>query len=316
MAADTTGVSPTEIAPNEAFPLTAHAPPPAKGRVVVVTSGKGGVGKTTSTASFAYGLSELGYKVCVIDFDIGLRNLDLHLGVERRVIFDFVNVIQEECTLSQALIPDRATANLSLLAASQTRDKSALTVEGVERVLGELKAMGFDYIVCDSPAGIESGALHAMYFADEAIITSNPEISAVRDADKMIGVIHSKSRRVVAGEDPVECMILVTRYDAKRVHSREILSVHDIQEFLGCPVVGVVPESENVLASTNRGMPVIRSATGDAGCDEAQEASAAGGAYKDTVLRYAHEPDLPFRFLKYKQPSLFKRVMGAISGNE
>ena len=190
-----------------------------RGRIVCITSGKGGVGKTTAAASFATGLAQRGNKTCVVDFDIGLRNLDIHLGVERRVIFDFVNVLLEECTLSQALIKDKREPNLSMLAASQTRDKESLTVEGVERVLADL-ATSFDYVVLDSPAGIESGARHAMYFADDAIIVTNPELSSVRDADKMVGFVWSKSRRAELGPDeakPVTQTLLINRYDPQRV---------------------------------------------------------------------------------------------------
>ena len=189
-----------------------------RGRIVCITSGKGGVGKTTSAASFAYGLAERGRKTCVVDFDIGLRNLDIHLGMERRVIFDFVNVLFEECTLHQALIKDKRNENLKMLAASQTRDKDSLTVDGVERVLAEL-AKSFDYVVLDSPAGIESGARHAMYFADDAIIVTNPELSSCRDADKMVGFVSSRSRRAEIGVDGVSQTLLITRYDPNRVRT-------------------------------------------------------------------------------------------------
>ena len=189
-----------------------------RGRIVCITSGKGGVGKTTSAASFAYGLAERGRKTCVVDFDIGLRNLDIHLGMERRVIFDFVNVLFEECTLNQALIKDKRNENLKMLAASQTRDKDSLTVDGVERVLAEL-AKSFDYVVLDSPAGIESGARHAMYFADDAIIVTNPELSSCRDADKMVGFVSSRSRRAEMGVDGVSQTLLITRYDPNRVRT-------------------------------------------------------------------------------------------------
>lgn len=229
-----------------------------RGRIVCVTSGKGGVGKTTSAASFALGLAQNGRKTCVVDFDIGLRNLDIHLGMERRVIFDFVNVLLDECTLNQALIKDKREDNLSMLAASQTRDKESLTVEGVEKVLSEL-ASSFDYVVLDSPAGIESGARHAMYFADDAIIVTNPELSSCRDADKMIGFISSRSRRAEIGQEvaPVSQTLLITRYDPIRAEAEESLSLNDIEELLGLPVVGVVPESKDVLTCTNLGAPII-----------------------------------------------------------
>jgi septum site-determining protein MinD len=200
-------------------PSTVDDPQTAsRGRIVCITSGKGGVGKTTSAASFALGLAEKGHKTCVVDFDIGLRNLDIHLGMERRVIFDLVNVLLEECSLQQALIKDKRNDNLVMLAASQTRDKDSLTVEGVERVLAGLTD-NFDYVVLDSPAGIESGARHAMYFADDAIIVTNPELSSCRDADKMVGFISSRSRRSEIGGStlPVSQTLLITRYDPVRV---------------------------------------------------------------------------------------------------
>jgi septum site-determining protein MinD len=215
------------------------------GRLIVVTSGKGGVGKTTVSASFAYGLAARGHKTCVVDFDIGLRNLDLHLGAERRVIFDFVNVMQNECVLNQALIKDRKNPNLYLLAASQTKDKDVLTLEGVDKVLNDLKDQ-FEFVVLDSPAGIESGARHAMYFADDAIITTNPEISACRDSDKMIGFISSKSLRAIEGREPVNQMLLVNRYDPERAEKEEMLQLKDITELLGLNLLGVIPESKSV----------------------------------------------------------------------
>lgn len=198
-----------------------------RGRIVCITSGKGGVGKTTAAASFATGLAQRGRKTCVVDFDIGLRNLDIHLGAERRVIFDFVNVLLDECTLQQALIKDKREPNLSMLAASQTRDKESLTLEGVERVLADL-AKSFEYVVLDSPAGIESGAKHAMYFADDTIIVVNPELSSCRDADKMVGFVWSKSRRAELGPDeakPVTQTLLINRYDPERVSTEYCLFV-------------------------------------------------------------------------------------------
>ncbi len=167
-------------------------------KVLVVTSGKGGVGKTTSSAAIGTGLALRGHKTVIVDFDVGLRNLDLIMGCERRVVYDFVNVINNEATLSQALIKDKRLENLFVLAASQTRDKDALTQDGVERVINELKQT-FDFIVCDSPAGIEKGAHLAMYFADEAIVVTNPEVSSVRDSDRMLGLLASKSRRAEKG---------------------------------------------------------------------------------------------------------------------
>ena len=211
-------------------------------RILVVTSGKGGVGKTTSSAAIATGLAQKGKKTVVIDFDIGLRNLDLIMGCERRVVYDFVNVIQGDATLNQALIKDKRTENLFILPASQTRDKDALTREGVEKVLNELGEMDFDFIICDSPAGIESGALMALYFADEAIITTNPEVSSVRDSDRILGILSSKSRRAEQGQEPIKEHLLLTRYNPGRVSRGDMLSMEDVLEILCIPLIGVIPE--------------------------------------------------------------------------
>jgi septum site-determining protein MinD len=225
--------------------------------VVVVTSGKGGVGKTTTSASFASGLAMRGKKTVVIDFDIGLRNLDLILGCERRVVYDFINVITGDAKLSQALVRDKRNENLSILAASQTKDKDALKEESVKAVFDELREMGFDYIVCDSPAGIETGALMALRFADQAIVVTNPEVSAVRDADRMLGIISSKSLRAEKGLEPVKEHLVITRYVPKRANKGEMLGHADVQELLNIPILGVIPESETVLECSNQGTPVI-----------------------------------------------------------
>ena len=192
-------------------------------KIIVVTSGKGGVGKTTTSASFATGLALRGHKTAVIDFDVGLRNLDLILGCERRVVYDFINVLQGDAKLGQALIKDKHAENLHILAASQTRDKDALTPEGVKRVLDELAEMGFEYIVCDSPAGIESGALLAMRYADEALIVTNPEVSSVRDSDRILGMLSSKTKRAKEGGDPIKEHLLITRYNPNRVAGGQML---------------------------------------------------------------------------------------------
>ncbi len=225
-------------------------------KVIVVTSGKGGVGKTTSSAAIGTGLALKGFKTVIIDFDIGLRNLDLIMGCERRVVYDFVNVINGESNLNQALIKDKRVDKLFILPASQTRDKDALTREGVERVLNELKK-DFDYIVCDSPAGIEAGAMMAMYFADEAIVTTNPEVSSVRDSDRILGILHSKSKRAEEGLESVKEHLLLTRYNPERVEKGEMLSVEDVQEILAIKLLGVIPESQAVLSASNSGQPVI-----------------------------------------------------------
>lgn len=255
-------------------------------RIIVVTSGKGGVGKTTSSAAIATGLAQKGKKTVVIDFDIGLRNLDLIMGCERRVVYDFVNVIQGDATLNQALIKDKRTENLFILPASQTRDKDALTREGVEKVLDDLQEMGFDFIICDSPAGIETGALMALYFADEAIITTNPEVSSVRDSDRILGILSSKSRRAENGDDPIKEHLLLTRYNPGRVSRGDMLSMEDVLEILRIPLVGVIPESPSVLRASNQGEPVILDNESDA-----------GQAYRDTVERLMGE-ERQFRFVE------------------
>jgi septum site-determining protein MinD len=267
-------------------------------RTVVVTSGKGGVGKTTTSASFASGLALRGHKTVVIDFDVGLRNLDLILGCERRVVYDFVNVIHREATLNQALIRDKHSENLYVLPASQTRDKEALTEEGVERVLGELREMGFDYIVCDSPAGIEHGALMALTFADEAIVVTNPEVSSVRDSDRILGILQAKSRRAKEGREPVKEHLLVTRYAPKRVESGEMLSHDDIQDLLRIPLLGIIPESEMVLQSSNKGTPAIH-----------LKGEPVAEAYRDVVARFLGE-EVPLRFAMAERRGLMQRLFG------
>ncbi len=231
-------------------------------KIVVVTSGKGGVGKTTSSAAIGAELASRGYKTVVVDFDIGLRNLDLIMGCERRVIFDFVNVIHNDASLNQALIKDKRNENLYILPASQTRDKDALNKEGVERILNDLRK-DFQFIICDSPAGIEKGALMALYFADEAVVVTNPEISSVRDSDRIIGVLNSRSRRSELGQE-IKKHLLVTRYAQSRVNKGEMLSVEDVQEILAIPLLGIIPESSAVLAASNQGIPVTLNDESDA----------------------------------------------------
>jgi len=267
-------------------------------RIVVVTSGKGGVGKTTTSASFSSGLAMRGHKTAVIDFDVGLRNLDLIMGCERRVVYDFVNVIQGEATLNQALIRDKQLDNLYILPASQTRDKDALTKDGVEKVLNDLSGMGFDYIVCDSPAGIETGALMAAYFADDALVVTNPEVSSVRDSDRILGILSAKSRRAEQGNEPVKEFLLLTRYNPKRVVEGEMLSLQDIEDILRIRLIGVIPESESVLQASNQGIPAIHLKDSDVAC-----------AYQDVVARYLGE-DKPLRFVDYEKPGLLKRLFG------
>jgi septum site-determining protein MinD len=271
---------------------------PALTEIIVVTSGKGGVGKTTTSASLACGLARRGKKVAVIDFDIGLRNLDLIMGCERRVVYDFVNVINGDCTLKQALIKDKRFDTLFVLAASQTRDKDALTPDGVKRVLDELTADQFDYIICDSPAGIEKGAHLAMYFADRAVVVVNPEVSSVRDSDRILGLLASKTARAEAGNGGVKEHLLLTRYSPKRVATGEMMSVSDVKEILGLDVVGVVPESQDVLTASNAGTPVILN-----------ESSDASQAYDDAVSRLLGETK-PLRFIEEPKKGFFARVFG------
>lgn len=265
--------------------------------VIVVTSGKGGVGKTTTSAAFGTGLAQRGKRTVLIDFDVGLRNLDLIMGLERRVVFDIVNVIQGEAKLNQALIRDKRVDTLAILPASQTRDKDALTKEGVQQIIEEL-SREFDYIICDSPAGIEKGAMLALYFADQAIIVTNPEVSSVRDSDRILGVLQSRSRRAEEKRERVKEHLLVTRYDPARVERGEMLKLEDVQEILAIPLLGVVPESESVLRASNTGTPVILDAE-----------SNAGQAYKDAVGRFLGE-DVPHRFLEPERKGLLRRLFG------
>ncbi len=266
-------------------------------KIIVVTSGKGGVGKTTTSASFSTGLALRGKKTAVIDFDVGLRNLDLIMGCERRVVYDFVNVINGEATLKQALIKDKNVDNLFVLAASQTRDKDALTQEGVQKVLDDL-AQDFDYIICDSPAGIERGAFLAMYFADEALVVTNPEVSSVRDSDRVLGILASKSRLAEQGNAKVKEHLVLTRYNPARVAKGEMLSVEDVNDILAIPLLGVIPESPTVLTSSNSGEPVIRDPN-----------SEAGQAYTDVVARFLGE-DKPMRFMTEPKKGLFGKLFG------
>lgn len=266
-------------------------------KIVVITSGKGGVGKTTTSASFAAGLALRGYKTVVIDFDVGLRNLDLIMGCENRIVYDFVDVISGAARLSQALVKDKTLDNLFILPASQTRDKDALTDDGVARVMEEL-ATQFDYIICDSPAGIERGAQLAMYHADEALVVTNPEISSVRDSDRIIGILQSRTKRVEEGGSVREHLI-ITRYNAERAANGDMMSLDTISnEILKIPLIGVVPESNSVLEASNNGVPVIH-----------QTDSVAGQCYADIVARFLGE-ERPFRHIDVKKKGLLARWFG------
>jgi septum site-determining protein MinD len=267
-------------------------------RIIVVTSGKGGVGKTTTSASFAAGLALAGHKTAVIDFDVGLRNLDLIMGCERRVVYDLINVIQGEANLNQALIKDKQCDNLFVLAASQTRDKEALNKEGVEKVLKDLDGMGFEYIVCDSPAGIETGAMMAMHFADEALVVTNPEVSSVRDSDRILGMLASKTRRAIEGKEPVKEHLLITRYNPNRVDQGQMLSLEDIKDILRIKLIGVIPESESVLLASNQGTPAVH-----------LKGSDVSEAYKDVVDRFLGQ-EMPMRFIDPQKNGFLKRLFG------
>ncbi|HWS26127.1 MAG TPA: septum site-determining protein MinD [Xanthomonadales bacterium] len=267
------------------------------GEIIVVTSGKGGVGKTTTSASLACGFAKRGKKTAVVDFDIGLRNLDLIMGCERRVVYDFVNVIHGDCSLKQALIKDKRFDNLSVLAASQTKDKDALTQEGVAKVIDEMRNE-FDIVICDSPAGIERGAFYAMYFADRAVVVVNPEVSSVRDSDRVLGIMSSKSRRAEQGQTPVKEHLLLTRYSPERVEKGDMMSIADVEEILGVKVIGVIPEAPEVLSASNSGVPVILDEQADA-----------GQAYVDAVARLLGE-DRPMRFTEPKRKGFFQRMFG------
>ena len=267
-------------------------------KIIVVTSGKGGVGKTTTSASFSSGLALRGHKTVVIDFDVGLRNLDLIMGCERRVVYDLINVVNGEASLNQALIKDKNCDNLYIIPASQTRDKDALTLDGVEKVLKDLADAGFEYIVCDSPAGIEKGALMALYFADEALIVTNPEVSSVRDSDRILGILSSKSKRAEESREPVKEHLLITRYSPGRVDKGEMLSVDDVKEILRVPLLGVIPESQTVLQASNSGTPAIH-----------LKGSDVADAYSDVVARFLGE-ERPMRFLDAPKVGILKRLFG------
>ena len=268
-------------------------------KVIVVTSGKGGVGKTTSSAAIGTAIALRGYKTAIIDFDVGLRNLDLIMGCERRVVYDLINVIHGEATLNQALIKDKRVDSLYILPASQTRDKDALTQKGVEKVLKDLAGEHkFDFIICDSPAGIEKGAMLAMYFADEAIVVTNPEVSSVRDSDRILGILSSKTRKAEKNEGKIKEHLLLTRYSPERVANGEMLSVDDVKDILAIPLLGVIPESKAVLKASNSGVPVSLDKDSDA-----------GQAYLDAVGRFLGE-DIPHRFLTDEKKGFFKRIFG------
>ena len=266
-------------------------------KIIVVTSGKGGVGKTTTSAAIGTGLALRGHKTVIVDFDVGLRNLDLIMGCERRVVYDFVNVINGDATLTQSLIKDKRLENLYVLAASQTRDKDALTQEGVGKVIDEL-GKNFEYVICDSPAGNPDGPHPALHCAAAAIVVTNPEVSSVRDSDRMLGLLASKSRRAENGEEPIKEHLLLTRYNPERVTKGEMLGVEDVEEILSIRLLGVIPESQAVLKASNQGIPVIL-----------DDQSDAGQAYSDAVDRLLGK-EVAHRFLDVKKPGFLQRLFG------
>jgi septum site-determining protein MinD len=265
-------------------------------KVIVVTSGKGGVGKTTSTAALGAALAQAGQKVAVVDFDVGLRNLDLVMGAERRVVFDLINVVQGVAKLPQALIRDKRLETLWLLPASQTRDKDALTEDGVATIIKELREK-FDWVICDSPAGIERGATLAMRFADAAVIVTNPEVSSVRDSDRIIGLLDSKTEKAEKGQR-VDKHVLITRFDAQRAARGEMLNIADVLEILSTPLLGIIPESEEVLRASNLGAPVTIN----------NAASAAARAYLDAARRLKGD-DVPMS-IPSDRKGLFDKLFG------
>ncbi len=251
-------------------------------RVIVVTSGKGGVGKTTTTANVGMALAGLGEKVALMDADIGLRNLDLALGLENRIVYDIVDVVEGRAKLRQALIRDKRNQNLALLPAAQTRDKSAVTPAQMKQVITDLKEEGFTFILIDCPAGIEQGFVNATAGANEAIVVTNPEMASVRDADRIIGLLEAQDLR-----DP---MLIVNRLRVKMVKSMEMLGVEDVQEVLGSGVhlLGIVPDDESIITSANRGEPASLNLE-----------SLAGQAYRNIALRLKGE-QVPFMDLEEK----------------
>jgi septum site-determining protein MinD len=242
------------------------------GIVITVTSGKGGVGKSTISANLAVGLADAGHRVIAVDFDIGLRNLDMILGLENRIVYDVIDVMEEKCRLPQAMIHDKFSKNLFFLPASQTKDKTILDKGKVFKLITQLKE-DFDYIIVDSPAGIESGFEHAILGADMALIISTPEVSSVRDADRVIGIIDAKSHKAQAGEE-VEKHVIINRLKPELVEKGDMLAIQDVTNILALPLIGVVPDDERVISSTNLGEPVIR-----------KKDTISGRAFKNIVQR-------------------------------
>lgn len=263
------------------------------GQVITVTSGKGGVGKSTSLANIAVALADLGQKVIAIDFDIGLRNLDMILGLENRIVYDVVDVMEGNCKLSQAVINDKHSKSLYFLPASQNKDKNILDKAKVNALIETLKE-DYDIILLDSPAGIEGGFEHAIAFADQALVISTPDISSVRDADRVIGIIDAKSLKAQQGEE-VQKHIIINRIKPHMVERGDMLSTDDVLKILALPLIGVVPEDEKVITSTNTGEPVVR-----------DEKAMSGEAYRRIARRIMGE-EIEFLDLTAKK-GIFKRL--------
>lgn len=271
-------------------------PGSSDGRIVVMTSGKGGVGKTASTAAIGSALAKMGYRVCLVDFDVGLKNLDLIMGAERRIIYNMISLIKDpSLKISQAIVQDKTIPTLHLLPTSQTSDKRDLSLPVIGRIFLYLR-QNFDWIICDSPAGIEDGASHAMYYADEAIIVTNPGMSSIRDADRIIGMLDTSSEKSRRGVRMTK-NLLITRYDAIRVREHNMLTPEDIFSTLKIPILGIIPESESVGNSENKGRPVT----------VAYPELPAAKAYIKTARRLCGALQTP---AEIPQVSIFERLSG------
>ena len=266
------------------------------GIVIAVISGKGGVGKTTTTANLGVGIAQNGKKCVVVDFDIGQRNLDMHLGLENRVVYDMVHVMDDGVSLKQALIKSKITPNLSFLAASQTKDKSVLDSEKIKKMIEELKE-DFDFVILDAPAGIESGYEHTIEFADRAIVVVNPEVSSIRDSDRAIGILDSKSQKVKEGKE-VEKYLVINRIDPKMVQSGEMLSSEDILDILNIPLIGKIPEDKGIIEASNQGKPIILT-----------KDSAAAQAYERVAKRMCGE-EIPFVDVEKENGGFMSKIKG------
>ncbi len=256
------------------------------GEVIVITSGKGGVGKTTTTANIGTALAKLNYKVVLVDTDIGLRNLDVVLGLENRIVYDIVDVVKGNCRLNQALIKDKRLEGLCLLPAAQTKDKNAISIEEIKKLTNELSEI-FDYVIVDCPAGIEQGFKNAIAGADRAIVVATPEVSSVRDADRIIGLLEANEIK--------ETRLVINRLRPQMVKQGDMMDIEDILDILSIKLIGVIPEDEFIIVSTNRGEPAVNNPD-----------SMAGKAYLNTARRIAGEEDVPFLELEVVESFLDK----------